>query len=216
MTPRPSRTASALNALQRLVRQERDDDWAVRLLPRVVFGLAAAYTLFVLASAGMAAFIAVCAVLTLAGVLWLLRRRGQLLLALASTVVTAAMTGYLAAASDIARGSAGGLLSGQAVFGHWALAGMAFLGAWMVKEHPGRRGVTVVVADVLLVIAAGVGTVAPQATVPLGFLCCVGVLAARGGGIAAVQRRMRSRGGRPQAKGLGIRRSASAAGPDGQ
>ncbi|MFF4328254.1 hypothetical protein ACFYZT_17255 [Streptomyces sp. NPDC001591] len=179
MTPRPS-----LDPVRRLLRQERDDAWAVRLLPRVVLGLAGVYTLFVLASSGMASFITVCVLLTLAGILWLLRRRGQLLIALGSTVVTAAMTGYLAAAGDIARGSAGGLLSGQAVFGYWALGGMALLGAWMIKRPRGRRGVTVVLADVLLIGASAVGMFAPLFGVPLGFLCTVGVLAARSRRIA--------------------------------
>ncbi|MEU3469827.1 hypothetical protein ABZ716_18190 [Streptomyces sp. NPDC006687] len=179
MTPRPS-----LDPVRRLLRQERDDAWAVRLLPRVVLGLAGVYTLFVLASSGMASFITVCVLLTLAGILWLLRRRGQLLIALGSTVVTAAMTGYLAAAGDIARGSAGGLLSGQAVFGYWALGGMALLGAWMIKRPRGRRGVTVVLADVLLIGASAVGMFAPLFGVTLGFLCTVGVLAARSRRIA--------------------------------
>ncbi|MFJ8161631.1 hypothetical protein ACIRBY_11905 [Streptomyces sp. NPDC096136] len=174
MTPRPT-----LDSVRRLLRQERDDAWAVRMLPRLVLGLAAAYTLFVLASTGMASFITVCALLVLAGILWLLRRRGQLLLALGSTAVTAAMTGYLAAAGDIARGSAGGLLSGQAVFGYWALGGMALLGAWMLKRPRGRRGVTVVLADLLLIGASGVGMLAPLFGVPLGFLGVVGVLTAR-------------------------------------
>ncbi|RPF41323.1 hypothetical protein EDD96_5120 [Streptomyces sp. Ag109_G2-6] len=186
MTPRPS-----LDSVRRLLRQERDDAWAVRMLPRLVLGLAAAYTLFVLASTGMASFIAVCALIVLAGILWLLRRRGQLLLALGSTAVTAAMTGYLAAAGDIARGSAGGLLSGQAVFGYWALSGMALLGAWMLKRPRGRRGVTVVLADGLLIAAAGVGMFAPLFGVPLGFLCTVGTLALRSrraGGVSGSER----------------------------
>ncbi|MGW7361931.1 hypothetical protein ACWGI8_00525 [Streptomyces sp. NPDC054841] len=190
---------SALTSLRRLLRQDSSDTWAVRLLPRIVFGLALAYTLFVLASAGMSSFIAVCTMLALAVTGWLLRRRGQLLLGLVSTVITAAVTGGLAAAGDIARGTAAsGFLSGQAVFGYWALSGMALLGAWMGKEHPGRRGVTVVIADVVLVTISSVGTVVPSASVPLGFLGVVAVLAARGGGIAAVRRRMRqvSRPGR--------------------
>ncbi|GAA0323657.1 hypothetical protein GCM10010302_73520 [Streptomyces polychromogenes] len=186
MTPRPT-----LDSLRRLLRQERDDAWAVRLLPRLVLGLAAAYTVFVLASAGMASFITVCVLIAFAGGVWLLRRRGQLLLALGSTVVTAAMTGYLAAAGDIARGSAGGLLSGQAVFGYWALGGMALLGAWMLKRPRGRRGVTVVLADVLLIGASGVGMLAPAWGVPLGFLCVVGVLAVRGGSFHRVSKRER-------------------------
>ncbi|MFF4578274.1 hypothetical protein ACFY15_07740 [Streptomyces sp. NPDC001373] len=197
MTPRPT-----LESVRRLLRQERDDAWAVRMLPRLVLGLAAAYTLFVLASSGMAEFIAVCSVLVLAGILWLLRRRGQLLLALGSTAVTAAMTGYLAAAGDIARGSAGGLLSGQAVFGYWALGGMALLGAWMLKRPRGRRGVTVVLADLLLVGASGVGMLAPLFGVPLGFLCVVGVLTARSkfaSPVSGREQRVRRRGSRRSA-----------------
>ncbi|MEV7541345.1 hypothetical protein [Streptomyces sp. NPDC089915] len=203
MIPRPT-----LESVRRLLRQERDDAWAVRMLPRLVLGLAGGYTLFVLASAGMAEFITVCAVLALGGVLWLLRRRGQLLLALGSTVVTAGMTGYLAAAGDIARGSAGGLLSGQAVFGYWALGGMALLGAWMLKRPRGRRGVTVVLADVLLIGASGVGMLAPAFGVPLGFLCVVGVLAVRSGTVPGVSKRERS------VRSRGLRRFMSAADTD--
>lgn len=198
MTPRPT-----LDSVRRLLRQERDDAWAVRMLPRVVLGLAGVYTLFVLASTGMASFITVCVLIALVGILWLLRRRGQLLLALGSTAVTAAMTGYLAAAGDIARGSAGGLLSGQAVFGYWALGGMALLGAWMLKRPRGRRGVTVVLADVLLIGASGVGMLAPMFGVPLGFLCVVGVLAARSGFTAAVN------GREQRVKRWGFRRSVA-------
>lgn len=193
MTPPRSRSAritASLVPVRRLLRQDGHDTWAVRLLPRVVFGLAAAYTLFLLASTGMSSFITVCAVLALAASCWLLRRRGQLLLALASTTITAAVTGYLAAVGDIARGTASGLLSGQAVFGYWALAGMTLFGAWMVREHPGRRGFTVVIGDCVLVAASGAGTLLPAASIPLGFLGVVAVLAVRGGGAAAVRRRM--------------------------
>ncbi|MCH0540233.1 hypothetical protein I3F58_11755 [Streptomyces sp. MUM 203J] len=175
-------------ALRRLVRQDKGDTWAVRLLPRIVFGLAGAYTLFVLASASMASFITVGALVLLGLLVFLLRRRGQLLLALASTLVTAAVVGYMAAVADIARGVPAGWLSGQALFGYWALAGMALLGAWMPREHPGRRGVTVVLADVVLVVASGVGTVVPAVSVPLGFAGVVAVLMARGGGITAARR----------------------------
>lgn len=210
MTSRPSRAGTAARgSLRRFLRQEKSDDWAVRLLPRIVFGLAGAYTLFVLASAGMASFLTVCAVLALVATGWLLRRRGQLLLALVSTVLTAAFTGYFAAAGSIARGEASGLLSGQAVFGYWALAGMALLGAWMAKEHPGRRGVTVVAADLVLLVTSGVGTVFPALSVPLGFLGLILVLMARGGGIASV------RGWFARVKGLGSRRTASTGDTDG-
>ncbi|WP_405448486.1 hypothetical protein [Streptomyces erythrochromogenes] len=187
MTSRPS-----LEPLRRLLRQERDDAWAVRLLRRIVLGIAGAYTLYTLASVGRAAFVMVCGLLVLALTVWLLRRRGQLLLALVSTVVTAAMTGYLAAVGDIARGSGGGLLSGQAVLGYWALGGMALLGAWMVKQPRGRRGVTVVLADVLLVGASGVGMMAPLLGVPLGFLCVAGVLTIRSGTFHSVKKSERS------------------------
>ncbi|MFJ3881335.1 hypothetical protein ACIPW5_28290 [Streptomyces sp. NPDC090077] len=180
----PSRPSPG--SLRRLLRQERDDAWAVRLLRRIVLGTAGAYTLFLLASSSMASFITMSMLSALAVGVWLLRRRGQLLLALASTVVTTAMTGYLAAAGDIARGSAGGLLSGQAVFGYWALGGMALLGAWMLKQPRGRRGVTVVLADVLLIGASGVGMLAPLFGVPIGFLCVVGTLVARSRRIARV------------------------------
>ncbi|MFF9015956.1 hypothetical protein ACF09C_23700 [Streptomyces sp. NPDC014870] len=163
----------------------------MKLLPRVVLGLAGAYTLFILASSSASSFITICALLALGLLVFLLRRRGQLLLALGSTVVTAAFAGYLAAVGDIARGTASGLLSGQAVFGHWALAGMALLGAWIVKEHPGRRGITVVLADAVLLVAAGVGTVLPAAAVPLGFVGIVAVLMFRGGGGAAAGRFVR-------------------------
>ncbi|MGW7313867.1 hypothetical protein [Streptomyces sp. NPDC054854] len=197
MTPRPSRTDSAttvaavVGAVRRLVRQERDDAWAVRLLRRIVFGLAAVYTIFTLASASMASFIVVSGLLVLAGLLWLLRRRGQLLLALASTIVTAAVAGFFAATVEIATRSSSGMLGGQAVFGYWALAAMALLGAWMVKEHPGRRGVTVVLADAVLLVVSGVGTVLPAVAVPLGFVGVVLVLTLRGGGAAALRRRGR-------------------------
>ncbi|MCY0923764.1 MULTISPECIES: hypothetical protein [unclassified Streptomyces] len=184
MTPRPSP-----DSIRRFLRQERDDAWAVRLLRRIVFGLAGAYTVFALASTSMSSFITVCGLLVLSALLWLMRRRGQLLLALASTLVTAAVTGYFASVAEIARGQAGGLLSGQAVFGYWALAAMALLGAWMVKDHPGRRGVTVVFADLVLLVTSGVGTVLPALAVPLGFIGLILVLAARGGGIASVRRR---------------------------
>ncbi|MCS0635025.1 hypothetical protein NX801_05000 [Streptomyces sp. LP05-1] len=191
-----STRVTAGSAVRRLLRQDRADTWAVRLLPRIVFGLAAGYTVWLLASQGLPQFVAVCAVAGLTLIGWSLRRRGQLLLALCATAVTAAVTGYLAAVADIARGAGAGALSGQAVFGYWALAGMALLGAWMVRDHPGRRGVTVLAADVVLVITSGVGTVVPGASVLLGFAGVVAVLLARGGGLAAARRRLR-RGGKP-------------------
>ncbi|MFF3328767.1 hypothetical protein ACFYWX_04280 [Streptomyces sp. NPDC002888] len=175
---------------RRLLRQDKNDPWAVRLLPRVVFGLAAVYTLFALASQSGSSFVAVCVLLVLAAFVRLLRRRVQLLLALASTTLATALTGYLSAAGDAARWSSGLAVSGQAVFGYWALAGMALLGAWMVKDHPGRRGVTVVLADVILVIASAVGMFVPEAGVPVGFLGVVGVLAMRGGGVKATAGRI--------------------------
>ncbi|MFF9911900.1 hypothetical protein [Streptomyces sp. NPDC013457] len=186
-----SRTDSVVEAVRRLVRQEKSDAWAVRLLPRLVFGIAGAYTLFILASSSMSSFVTICALLVLGLLVFLLRKRGQLLLAIGSTVVTAAFAGYLAAVADIARGIPAGWVSGQAVFGHWAIAGMALLGAWMVKDHPGRRGLTVVIADVVLLVAAGLGTVAPPVAVPLGFAGVVAVLMVRGGGAAALRRAVR-------------------------
>ncbi|MDT9688399.1 hypothetical protein Q5762_08520 [Streptomyces sp. P9(2023)] len=192
-----SRIDSVARAVRRLVRQEKSDDWAVRLLPRLVLGLAGAYTLFILASSSMSSFITICALLVLGLLVFLLRRRGQLLLALGSTVLTAAFAGYLAAVADIARGIPAGWAGGQAVFGHWALAGMALLGTWVVKEHPGRRGLTVVLADVVLLVAAGIGTVAPPVAVPLGFVGIVAVLMFRGGGGAAVGRFVRRLARRP-------------------
>ncbi|MGW6565421.1 hypothetical protein [Streptomyces sp. NPDC054975] len=191
-----TRTDSVVGAMRRLVRQEKSDAWAVKLLPRLVFGLAGAYTLFILASSSMSSFITICALLALGLLVFLLRRRGQLLLAFGSTVLTAAFAGYFAAVGDIARGVADSWLSGQAVFGSWALAGMALLGAWMVKEHPGRRGLTVVLADVVILVAAGVGTVVPEVAVPLGFAGVVAVLMFRGGGGAAVGRFARRLAGR--------------------
>ncbi|MEU6210080.1 MULTISPECIES: hypothetical protein [unclassified Streptomyces] len=181
---RPSR-----ESVRRFLRQERDDAWAVRLLRRLVFGVAGAYTLFALASTSMASFVTVCGLVVLAGLLWLMRRRGQLLLALASTLVTAALAGYFGAAREIAGGSANGMLGGQAVFGYWALSLMALLGAWIPRTHPGRRGVTVVLADMLLVVTSAVGTVVPAASVPMGFAALTLVLVARGGGPAALRRR---------------------------
>ncbi|MEV7519499.1 hypothetical protein [Streptomyces sp. NPDC091371] len=197
MTPRPS-----LDSLRRFLRQERDDDWAVRLLRRIVFGLAAAYTVFALAATSMSSFITVCALLVLGVLLWLMRRRGQLLLALASTLVTAGVAGFFASAAEIAGGAASGMFSGQGVFGYWALSLMALLGAWIPKAHPGRRGLTVVLADVVLLVTSSVGTVVPAASVPLGFLGLTLVLAARGGGFAAVRRlggRLKRRARRPVA-----------------
>ncbi|WP_368396446.1 hypothetical protein [Streptomyces sclerotialus] len=172
-----------------MVRQDRSDHFAVKLLPRVVFGLAAAYTLFYIASSSASAFVGVCVVSVLGLICWLLRIRRQLLLALVSTPVTIAVTGYMAVMGDAARGLTGSLVSGQAAFGYWALAGIAMLGAWMVKDHPGRRGVTVVIADAVLIVTSFVGALVPELSVAIGFLGVVAVLAARGRGIAAVRRR---------------------------
>ncbi|MET8010970.1 hypothetical protein ABZU86_00105 [Streptomyces sp. NPDC005271] len=177
--------------LRRLVRQDSADEVAIRLLPRLVFGVAAAYTLFTIAASSFAALIGVGTLLLLALACWLLRSRGQLLLALFATPVTAAVTGYAAAAGDIARGVQGSAIGGQAVFGYWTLAVMALLGAWMVKDHPGRRGVTVVIADAVLIVAAFVGALVPDVSVPLGFVGLMAVLAVRGRGFTAVWRRMK-------------------------
>ncbi|MFE7655385.1 hypothetical protein ACFU6M_21220 [Streptomyces bottropensis] len=186
-TPRAdSTTTSAGPFLRRLLRQDKTDPWAVRLLPRIVFGLAAAYTLFAIASQSGSSFVMVCVVLLLGGAVWLLRRRTQLLLALASTILAAAFTGYFSAVGETARMTTSAAVTGTAAFGYWALAGMALLGAWMVKEHPGRRGVTVVLADVILVIGSIVGMFVPEAGVPIGFVGVLGVLAVRGASAKAL------------------------------
>ncbi|WP_314221828.1 hypothetical protein [Streptomyces zaehneri] len=195
-TPAATRPAGPLPRFRRLLHQDKNDPWAIKLLPRIVFGLAAVYTLFTLASQSGSSFVAVGTLIVLGIVVWLLRRRVQLLLALASTTIGAALTGYFSAAGDAARWNTGAEVSGQAVFGYWALAGMALLGAWMVKEHPGRRGVTVVIADVILVIASVVGMFLPEAGVPLGFLGVIGVLAMRGSSAKAVAGRVRQAFGR--------------------
>ncbi|MEU5244334.1 hypothetical protein AB0G81_09515 [Streptomyces asoensis] len=182
----PTPASPPLSRLRRLLHQDQQDTWAVRLLPRVVFGLAGAYTLFAIASQSGSAFVTVCALVLIGGLVWLLRRRAQLLLGLGSTVLTAAFTGYFSAVGDSARASTSATVTGTAAFGYWALAGMALLGAWMVKDHPGRRGVTVVLADVILVIASVVGMFLPEAGVPLGFLGVLGVLAVRGSRAKAV------------------------------
>ncbi|MFE7837955.1 LPXTG cell wall anchor domain-containing protein [Streptomyces sp. NPDC057474] len=181
-SPSPSR-------LGRLLRQDKNDPWAVRMLPRIVFGLAAAYTFFMIASQSGSSFVMVGVVLLLGGAVWLLRRRTQLLLALTSTILATAFTGYFSAVGDAARMSTSAAVTGTAAFGYWALAGMALLGAWMVKEHPGRRGVTVVIADVILVIGAAVGMFVPEAGVPIGFVGVLAVLAVRGSGAKAVRAR---------------------------
>ncbi|MEU4872616.1 hypothetical protein [Streptomyces sp. NPDC021608] len=188
----------ALPLVRRFLRQEENDTWAVRLLPRVVFGVAALYTVIVLASRSGSSFVAVVATSFLGLALWLMRRRTQLLLALGVSVLAVAFTGYFSAVGDAARryDDAGATVTGQAAFGYWALAGMALLGAWMVKDHPGRRGVTVVLADVILVIASGVGMFLPEAGVPLGFLGVLAVLALRGGTAKAVTGRARRAFGR--------------------
>ncbi|SEQ66832.1 hypothetical protein SAMN04487983_100732 [Streptomyces sp. yr375] len=191
---KPGKTPAATPPrLRRLLHQDKNDPWAVKLLPRIVFGIAAAYTLFTLASQSGSSFVAVGTLIVLGLVVWLLRHRVQLLLALASTTVTAALTGYLSAAGDAARWNTGTAVSGQAVFGYWALTGMALLGAWMVKNHPGRRGITVVLADVILVIASVVGMFLPEAGVPVGFLGVITVLALRGDRVKAVMSRLTAR-----------------------
>lgn len=184
-------TTSRTQSLLRLLHQDRNDPWAVRMLPRIVFGLAAAYTLFMIASQSGSSFVMVCAVLLLGGAVWLLRRRAQLLLALASTILATAFTGYFSAVGDAARMSTNAAVTGTAAFGYWALAGMALLGAWMVKEHPGRRGVTVVIADVILVIGAAAGMFVPEAGVPIGFVGVLGVLAVRGASAKTMTARVR-------------------------
>ncbi|MGW0875780.1 hypothetical protein ACWD3Z_35625 [Streptomyces sp. NPDC002740] len=194
----PAPTTPPLPLLGRFLRQEKDDAWAVRLLPRIVFGVAALYTVITLASQSGSSFVAVLVALLLGLALWLLRRRTQLLLAIGVSILAIAFTGYFSAVGDAARTSedAGATVTGQAAFGYWALAGMALLGAWMVKEHPGRRGVTVVLADVILVIASVVGMFLPEAGVPLGFLGVIGVLALRGSSAKAVAGRARQALGR--------------------
>ncbi|WP_308010801.1 hypothetical protein [Streptomyces sp. AC495_CC817] len=182
----PGERGSASALLRRLVHQDRDDAWAVRLLPRLAFGFAAAYTLFALASSSGSSFVAVCGLLTLGLVVWFLRRRRQLLLGLTSTLLTAGLTGYFAAAGEAARWGTSALVSGEAVFGYWALAGMALLGAWIPKNHPGGRGVTVVGADLVIAVASGIGMIWPEAGVPLGFLGVSVILTLRGGGIQAL------------------------------
>ncbi|MFF5358307.1 hypothetical protein ACFY4I_02730 [Streptomyces scabiei] len=181
----------ASSRLTRILRLDRNDSWAVRMLPRTVFGLAAAYTLFAIASQSRASFVMVGVVLLLGGVLWLLRRRTQLLLALASTILAVAFIGYFSAAGDTARTNTSAAVTATAAFGYWALAGMALLGAWMVKEHPGRRGVTVVLADVILAIGSIVGMFVPEAGVPIGFVGVLGVLAVRGATAKAMAARGR-------------------------
>ncbi|MDT0573116.1 hypothetical protein RM704_37650 [Streptomyces sp. DSM 3412] len=194
-TGTPTGTGStAPSRLTRLLRQDKTDPWAVRMLPRIVFGLAAAYTLFAIASQSGAAFVMVGVVLLLAGLIWLLRRRTQLLLALASTILTTAFTGYFSAVGEAARMTTSAAVTGTAAFGYWALTGMALLGAWMVKEHPGRRGVTVVLADVILAIGSVVGMFAPEAGVPIGFVGVLGVLAVRGASAKAMAARVRRLG----------------------
>ncbi|MEV5873617.1 hypothetical protein AB0L75_05145 [Streptomyces sp. NPDC052101] len=177
--------------LRRLLRQDKNDPWAVRLLPRLVFGVAVVYTLFTIAARSGSSFVAICALAFLGAVIWLLRRRTQLLLALGTTTLTVAFTGYFCAVGDSARMNTDAVVSGQAVFGYWALTGMALLGAWMVKAHPGRRGVTVFLADVILVIASIVGMFTPEAGVPLGLLGVLGVLALRGGTVKSLLARVR-------------------------
>ncbi|MFD5556228.1 hypothetical protein ACFWIA_20600 [Streptomyces sp. NPDC127068] len=171
---------SATALLRRIVRQDRNDAWAVRLLPRVAFGFAAAYTLFALASSSGSSFVAICGLLALGLVIWFMRRRRQLLLALTSTLLTAGLTGYFAAAGEAARWGTSAIVSGEAVFGYWALAGMALLGAWIPKGHRGGRGITVVGADLIIAVASGVGMVWPEAGVPIAFVGVTLVLIFRG------------------------------------
>jgi hypothetical protein len=190
------RPTAPLPGLRRLLHQDENDPWAVKLLPRIVFGLAAAYTLFAIASESGSGFVTVCALILVGAVVWLLRRRTQLLLGLGSTILSAAFTGYFSAVGDSVRASTSATVTGQAAFGYWALAGMALLGAWMVKEHPGRRGLTVLLADVILVIASAIGMFLPEAGVPLGFLGVIAVLALRGSSAKAVATRSRRALGR--------------------
>ncbi|MDX3726735.1 hypothetical protein [Streptomyces caniscabiei] len=164
--PASKAPASPRTAVGRLLRQDKTDPWAVRLLPRIVFGLAATYTLFAIASQSGSSFVMVCAVLLLGGAIWLLRRRTQLLLALASTILTIAFTGYFSAVGEAARMTTSAAVTGTAAFGYCALTGMALLGAWIVKEYPGRRGVMVLLADVILVIGSIVGMFVPQTGTP--------------------------------------------------
>ncbi|MFD9394394.1 hypothetical protein ACFWBB_27770 [Streptomyces sp. NPDC060000] len=192
----PTAPATRLSHLRRFLRQEKNDAWAVRLLPRIVFGVAALYTVITLASQSGSSFVTVCALILIGGLGWLLRRRAQLLLGLGATILSAAFTGYFSAVGDSVRLSTSATVTGQAAFGYWALGGMALLGAWMVKDHPGRRGLTVVLADVILVIASVVGMFLPEAGVPLGFLGVIGVLALRGSGAKAVAGRARQAIGR--------------------
>ncbi|WP_234311928.1 hypothetical protein [Streptomyces griseus] len=194
----PTSGGPPLPLLRRFLRQDTSDAWAVRLLPRIVFGVAALYTVVTLASQSGSSFVAVCAVLLLGAVLWLLRRRTQLLLAIGLSILTIAFTGYFSAVGDSARMSetTNAAMTGQAALGYWALAGMALLGAWMVKEHPGRRGVTVLLADVILVIASGIGMFLPEAGVPIGFVGVIGVLAVRGKSAKVVTARTRRAFGR--------------------
>ncbi|MEU3783627.1 hypothetical protein [Streptomyces sp900129855] len=193
-TPPPPKNLT--QTLRRLLHQDENDPWAVKLLPRIVFGLAAAYTLFAIASESGSGFVTVCALILVGAVVWLLRRRAQLLLGLGSTILSAAFTGYFSAVGDSVRASTSATVTGQAAFGYWALAGMALLGAWMVKDHPGRRGVTVLLADVILVIASVVGMFLPEAGVPVGFLAVIAVLALRGSTAKAVVARSRRALGR--------------------
>ncbi|MFI5796785.1 hypothetical protein [Streptomyces sp. NPDC051677] len=193
-TPPPPKNLA--QTLRRLLHQDENDPWAVKLLPRIVFGLAAAYTLFAIASESGSSFVTVCALILVGAVVWLLRRRTQLLLGLGSTILSAAFTGYFSAVGDSVRASTSATVTGQAAFGYWSLAGMALLGAWMVKEHPGRRGVTVLLADVILVIASVVGMFLPEAGVPLGFVGVIAVLALRGSSAKAVAARSRRALGR--------------------
>ncbi|MEU5192878.1 hypothetical protein AB0G86_02290 [Streptomyces scabiei] len=192
----PGERGSASALLRRFVRQDRNDAWAVRLLPRIAFGFAAAYTLFALASSSGSSFVAVCGLLTLGLVVRLLRRRRQLLLGLTSTLLTAGLTSYFATAGEAARWGTSPVVSGEAVFGYWALAGMALLGAWIPKNHPGGRGVTVVGADLIIAIVSGMGMVWPEAGVPLGFVGVSAFLTLRGGSAAAVRSRIRKASGR--------------------
>ncbi|MFE6779048.1 hypothetical protein [Streptomyces sp. NPDC057702] len=173
------RLAELPRAVGRVLRQDRGDDFARRMLPRVVFGLAGAYTLIQFAASSGGAFLVTCVIIALGLVAWWLRKRRQLALALISTVVTVACTGVLSQGLDVARRVPEGAAGGQAVFGFWALAGMALLGAWIPQRQSGGRGVTVVIVDVFLLLAAFLGAWLPGVAVWCGFIAVVLVLLVR-------------------------------------
>ncbi|MBH5336133.1 hypothetical protein IHE55_15610 [Streptomyces pactum] len=176
------RLAALPRTVVRVIRQDRGDDFAVRMLPRVVLGLAAVYTLVQFAASSGGAFIVTCAGLVLGLVAWWLRKRKQLALALVSTTVTVASTGVLVQGLDRAQGLSESAAGSQAVFGFWALAGMAILGAWIPKQQSGGRGMTVLIADVCLLLTAFAGAWVPDGAVWFGFLSVVVVLLLRSRG----------------------------------